>query len=195
MGCSARESPSVAVSAPVGGASCLELCEPLLERLLAEPPVAPKLHMRNAPRPRLCPHPVFRDTETLGDLIHSEQAIHALQAAERHAPAIGIDSAAAPQLSARAAASRPRGKRARARAGRWRALLSSKSRSLNVYCRLLGRREGCGSVTDTPRAFPTDAEAGARGITGATGRNSEACPELAASSLGLDDWPRCGRLN
>jgi hypothetical protein len=40
-------------------------------------------------------------------------------------------------------------------------------------------------------------EAGARGITGAIGRNSEAgaigrnseaCPELAASSLGLDDW-------
>jgi hypothetical protein len=46
-----------------------------------------------------------------------------------------------------------------------------------------------------PRAFPTDAEAGARGITGAIGRNSEACPELAASSLGLDDWPRCGRLS
>jgi hypothetical protein len=48
-----------------------------------------------------------------------------------------------------------------------------------------------------PRAFPTDVEAGARGITGAIGRNSEAgaigrnseaCPELAASSLGLDDW-------
>jgi hypothetical protein len=55
-----------------------------------------------------------------------------------------------------------------------------------------------------PRAFPTDVEAGARGITGAIGRNSEAgaigrnseaCPELAASSLGLDDWPRCGKLN
>ena len=38
-----------------------------------------------------------------------------------------------------------------------------------------------------PRAFPTDAEAGARGITGAIGRHSEACPELAASSLALDD--------
>ena len=85
----------MAFSAPVGGASCLELCKPLLERLLAEPPVAPKLHMRNAPRARLSPHPVFRDTETFGDLIHGEQASHAIQAAERHPPAIEIDSAAA----------------------------------------------------------------------------------------------------
>jgi hypothetical protein len=37
-----------------------------------------------------------------------------------------------------------------------------------------------------------DAEGGARGVTGATGRNSEACPELAASSLGVDGWLRCG---
>ena len=89
---------------------------------------------------------------------------------------------------------RPRGKRARARAGRWRALLSSKSRSLDVYaaCSAGG---GLWFGRGHPRAFPTDAEAGARGITGAIGRNSGACPESAASSLGLDDWPRCGRLS
>jgi hypothetical protein len=36
-----------------------------------------------------------------------------------------------------------------------------------------------------PRAFPTDAEEGARGITGAIGRNSEACRELARRRWGL----------
>jgi hypothetical protein len=68
---------------------------------------------------------------------------------------------------------RPRGKRARARAGRWRALLSSKSRSLDVYCRLLGRREGCGSVADTrahSRPMPKRERAGLRAPSAETAR-------------------------
>ena len=60
----------------------LEVREPPLERLLPEPAIPPELDMRNAAGARLCPDPVLRDAETLGDFLDGEQAGHAPQAAE-----------------------------------------------------------------------------------------------------------------
>jgi hypothetical protein len=62
----------------------LELVEPLLQRLLAEAPVAVQLHVRDAAGARLRPHPVLGDAEALGDIVDGQKAGHRGLSRRRH---------------------------------------------------------------------------------------------------------------
>ena len=64
-----------------------EICEPGLECFLTEPSITTELYMRYPARPSLSPYPVFRHTESLGDLVDGQQSRHIDQADEQAVPA------------------------------------------------------------------------------------------------------------